>query len=190
MIGEKFGHIFDRPLRVIARKIPVNPNLITVSGFLFTIYASYLLSFNLRLGGIMVLVGSAFDVLDGVVARINNKTSEFGAYLDSVLDRYSDASILLGISFYMTGQGKMTEAALCLFVLIGSFLISYSRARAEGLGKKCKYGLMERPERLILISVGAIAGIIVPVLWILVVLTHFTVVQRVYSVWGLSRDRQ
>jgi archaetidylinositol phosphate synthase len=190
MIGGKFGHVFDRPLEKIARMIPLDPNTLTVTGFAITIVACATLVSNLQLGGILVLAGGVFDVLDGVVARVNGKSSRFGAFLDSILDRYSDALILLAIAWNLGKQANYPGVALCLVTLVGAFLISYSRARAEGLGENCKYGLMERPERVVLISLGAITGHIVPVLWMLVVLTHFTVIQRIYYVWRLTYEKK
>ncbi|MEJ2682770.1 MAG: CDP-alcohol phosphatidyltransferase family protein [Candidatus Sulfobium sp.] len=186
MLGEKLGHVFDKPLAGVARKIPFSPNVLTVAGFVVTVIASGVLLADLRTGGVVVLVGGAFDVLDGVVARINGRSSRFGAFLDSVLDRYSDAAILLAIAWNLADRNNYRGAMLCLGTLVGAFLISYTRARAEGLGENCNHGLMERPERVILISFGAIAGLMVPVLWALFVLTHFTVLQRIYHVWRLT----
>jgi phosphatidylglycerophosphate synthase len=190
MIGEKLGHVFDRPLEKVAKMIPLDPNTLTVTGFVITVAACSVLVSHLQLGGILVLVGGVFDILDGVVARINRKISRFGAFLDSVLDRYSDALILLAIAWNLGRQGNYHGVALCLLTMVGAFLISYSRARAEGLGESCNHGLMERPERVVLISLGAVTGQIIPVLWILVILTHFTVIQRIYHVWRLTGERK
>lgn len=190
MIGEKFGHFIDRPLARIAQKTPFSPNTITIAGFLVTVAASYVLVSDIMTGGILILAGGFFDMFDGVVARVNNKRTKFGAFLDSVLDRYSDSFILLAIAWNLGGNDNHTGAMLCLIALVGALLVSYVRARAEGLGEQCQYGLMERPERLILISFGAITGLIYPVLWILVILTHFTVFQRIYYVRKLMSDKK
>ncbi len=190
MIVDKFGHLFDKPLEKIARTIPLEPNTLTVTGFIVTVVACYVLASNLYLGGILVLAGGMFDVLDGVVARVNEKSSRFGAFLDSVLDRYSDALILLAVAWNLAGSHNYPGVALCLITMVGAFLISYSRARAEGLGERCTHGLMERPERLVLICLGAVTGYIIPVLWMLVVLTHFTVIQRIYFVWRTTYDKK
>jgi phosphatidylglycerophosphate synthase len=186
MLSEKFGHALDKPLGNIARKIPFSPNSLSITGFIITLFACCILSFDLLSGGFLILVGAIFDVLDGVVARAQNKMTRFGAFLDSVLDRYSDAFILLAIAYNMRNVSNTTGVMLCLGTLLGSFLISYARARAEGLGQECKYGIMERPERLILLSIGTISGFIIPVLWVLVVLTNFTVLQRIYYVWNAT----
>lgn len=186
MLGEKLGHFFDRPLENLARKIPFHPNVLTIGGFLVTVVASLALVSNLVLGGILVIIGGLFDVLDGVVARVNGKDSKFGAFLDSVLDRFSDAFILLAVGWNLFNLGNLSGMALSLFTLVGAFLISYTRARAEGLGENCSQGLMERPERILLLSLGAITGMIIPVLWVMVLLTQVTVFQRIYHVWKVT----
>lgn len=189
MLSEKFGHALDKPLQNLAGKIPFSPNTITVAGFLITVLSAYVLSFDLFFGGIIVLAGGFFDMLDGIIARTNNKTTRFGAFLDSFLDRVSDALIFLGIAWYFNTTDNKTGVILCLTVLVGSFLISYARARAEGLSAKCTVGIIERPERIILISFGLIIGFIMPALWILLVLTWFTVIQRIYYVWKTMEKR-
>jgi len=105
--------------------------------------------------------------------------SSYGAYLDSVLDRYADAGIMLAVFWNMFSRGNTAGMLLALASLSGSFLVSYARARAEGLGVSCSHGLMERPERIILVAVGAVSGHMIPVLWVMTILTHFTVIQRI-----------
>lgn len=191
MIGEKLGHALDKPLEPLAQRIPLTPNALSVIGFIITVTGSYILTTNLRIGGICIVIGGCFDMLDGIVARVNNRSTIFGAYLDSVLDRYADALMLLAIAWNLEQQNNQGGVLLCLGTLVGSFLISYARARAEGLGIACKHGLMERPERIILIAIGTITGFIIPVLWILLILTHVTVMQRLYYVWHQSiRDKR
>ncbi|MEW6068644.1 MAG: archaetidylinositol phosphate synthase [Nitrospirota bacterium] len=183
MLSAKLGHFLDIPLSPIAKRIPLSPNILTIVGFLITVFAAFIIPHNLRLGGILILIGGLFDMLDGIVARTRGKTSRFGAFLDSVLDRYSDAFIFLAISWYFAKNEDYTGAFLSLGTLIGAFLISYTRARAEGLGESCHTGIMERPERLILLIFAAITGWLLPVLWAMLVLTHITVIQRIYHVW-------
>jgi phosphatidylglycerophosphate synthase len=185
LLGNKLGHFFDRPLENLARAIPFHPNTLTVAGFLVTVVASLVLVSSLALGGVLVIAGGLFDVLDGVVARVNGKQTRFGAFLDSVLDRFSDACILLAIGLNLFRHDNLPGMALCVLTLVSSFLVSYVRARAEGLGKNCREGLMERPERILLLSLGAMTGFIVPILWILLILTQFTVFQRMYHVWKI-----
>jgi phosphatidylglycerophosphate synthase len=188
LIGGKFGNVFDKPLERLAKSIPFHPNAITTAGFLLTVLASGVLVSDLRLGGILVLVAGFFDILDGVVARAHDKKSAFGAFLDSVLDRYSDAFMLLAVGWNLARSGNQTGLILSLLSVVGSFLISYTRARAEGLGYDCKNGLLERPERVVLVSLGAISGLIIPVLWILAIFTHATALQRIYHVWKVTAE--
>lgn len=190
MLSARLGHFFDGPLNSIARRIPCSPNSLTIAGFLITVLAAFVIPYNIRYGGLLILVGGFFDMLDGVVARTTGRTTRFGAFLDSVLDRYSDAFIFLSIAWYMAEQGSHAGSFLSIGSMAGAFLVSYTRARAEGLGQSCKTGLMERPDRLILLVFGALTGLLLPVLWIMLVLTHVTVIQRMYHVWKLIRSRR
>ena len=126
-------------------------------------------------------------MLDGIIARINGRTTDFGAFLDSVLDRYSDSFLLLGFGWYFFKNGSISGMLLSAGTMIGTLVISYAKARAEGLGRNCHTGLMERPERIILMIFGALTGLALPVMWILLILTHVTVIQRVYHVWKIMR---
>jgi len=187
MLSNKYSHVFDKSLRRIAKIIPFSPNSLSIIGFLITLYACYRLSFDLLAGGALILIGALFDILDGAVARTKNRLTRFGAFLDSVLDRYSDAFIFLAIAYNLGHASNITGVILCVGTLLGSFMTSYSRARAEGIGEECKYGIIERPERIILISFGAMSGFIVPILWVLVVLTNFTAMQRIYYIWNVTK---
>lgn len=189
MLSAKLGHILDAPLSTIARRIPVSPNILTVTGFLVTIAAAFIIPHNLRLGGVLILIGGTFDMLDGITARTTGRVTKYGAFLDSVLDRYSDAALFLAFAWYLAGNNHHTGAFLSLGTLVGAFLISYVRARAEGLGESCHIGMLERPERIILLIVAAITGWMIPILWIMLILTHITVVQRIIHVWKkLNRE--
>ena len=187
MLGNLFGHFLDKPLSSVAKNIPFSPNAITVTGFMVTIMASVVLAHNLFWGGILIILGALCDMLDGLVARTNNKSSQFGAFLDSVLDRYSDSFLFLGLAWYFLKADSITGVCLSLMTMVGALLISYTRARAEGLGKTCNIGLMERPERIVLMSFGALTGWILPVMWAMLVLTHVTVFQRIYHVWKIMK---
>ena len=187
MFSAKLGHFLDTPLNQIARRIPLSPNTLTVMGFLTTVVAAFVIPQNIRLGGILILIGGVFDILDGVVARTKGKMTRFGAFLDSVLDRYSDAFLFLALAWYLAERGSHAGAFLSIGTLVGAFLISYTRARAEGLGKSCLTGIMERPERILLLAFAAITGWLLPILWIMLILTHITVFQRVHHVWRILR---
>ncbi len=183
MLSARLGHSLDAPLGFIAKRIPFSPNALTVTGFVITVIAAFIIPYNIRLGGIFIMIGGIFDMLDGIVARTSGKTTKFGAFLDSVLDRYSDAFLFLSIAWYLAAHGDHAGSFLSIGTMLGAFLISYARARAEGLEQECQTGIMERSERIILLIFATLTGWIVPVLWVMLVLTHATVIQRMYYVW-------
>lgn len=187
MISARVGNFFDKPLSKIAKKIQLNPNILTLTGFLLIIISAVIIPVNIKLAGIIIAIGSLFDMFDGVVARINGRVTKFGAFLDSVLDRYSDAFIFFGLVVFFLKRNEFTGVYLCLLNLIGSFLVSYTRARAEGMGYACHVGIMERPERIIFLIVATITGWLKPILWIMLILTHFTVFERIYHVWRVTK---
>jgi len=183
VLSAKLGHFLDTPLNHIAKRIPLSPNTLTIVGFLITVNAALMIPQSIRLGGLLILLGGIFDILDGVVARTKGKSTRFGAFLDSVLDRYSDAFLFLAIALYFLDKRNPIGIYLSLGTLVGAFLISYTRARAEGLGESCYTGILERPERIMLLAFATITGWLLPVLWIMLILTHITVLQRIYHVW-------
>ncbi len=183
MLSAKLGHILDKPLEPIARRITVSPNAITITGFIVTLIAASVIPFNLTAGGILILIGGLFDMLDGIVARTNSKNTKFGAFLDSTIDRYCDSLIFIAIAWYFFNQGYLYGLLITAGAMVGAVLISYVRARAEGLGIECKVGLMERPERIVLISLGCITGLIFPVITLIFFLNHLTVMQRIRHVY-------
>ena len=189
MIGAKLGHFLDAPLSPILKRIRIHPNIFTITGFIITAIAALVIPYNIKLGGLLILAGGLFDMLDGISARVNNKVTKFGAFLDSVLDRYSDAFLFLSVAWYLASKGEHNGAFLSLGTLVGAFLSSYARARSEGLGEDCKTGIMERPERIILLILAALTGWFTPILWIMFVLTHVTVLQRIYHVWNRMKMR-
>jgi phosphatidylglycerophosphate synthase len=188
MLSARLGHFLDAPLGSIAKRIPFSPNALTIAGFLITVLAAFVIPQNIKLGGILILISGIFDMLDGMVARTKGKTSKFGAFLDSVLDRYSDAFLFLSLSYYLAANGNHTGSFLSLGTLVGAFLISYARARAEGLGESCHTGIMERPERIILLIFATLTGWIIPVLWLMLVFTHITVAQRICHFRKMTRS--
>ena len=167
----------------------ITPNTVTVAGlFLNGAVAFVLATGRLQAGGILLLLAGGFDMLDGALARRTKNFSTFGAFLDSTLDRYSEAIVLIGLVYAQTIDRHTLNVTLIAAMLTGSFLISYTRARAEGLGIECKVGLLPRPERIIVLAVGLIFfSILTPVLIILVVLTNLTAVQRILHVWRSTR---
>lgn len=188
MISYRLGHFLDRPLSPVARRVAIiHPNIFTITGFLITAAAALVIPLNLRLGGLLILVGSLCDMFDGVLARVNGRSTRFGAFLDSLLDRYSDAFIFLALAWHLAGNKDHTGAFLSIGTMLGALLVSYARARAEGLGIDNRDGLMERPERIILVIFATLTGWLKPSLWILFVLTHATVVQRSCAVWKAEK---
>jgi CDP-diacylglycerol--glycerol-3-phosphate 3-phosphatidyltransferase len=139
----------------------------------------------LVVGGFAFLLASAFDALDGAVARATNSASPFGAFLDSVMDRYSESALFIGLLALFTSRQQFDMAVVSSVALVGSLLVSYARARAEGLGVDCEVGILQRPERVVLLGAGLIFAdaLLVPVIWLLAVVTNATVVQRIIHVW-------
>ncbi|MCC6346373.1 MAG: CDP-alcohol phosphatidyltransferase family protein [Nitrospirales bacterium] len=190
MLGAKLGHFLDKPLEPLARRISVSPNILSILGFLITVAAAGVLPFHPRSGGLLILLGGFFDMLDGIVARTNGKRTTFGAFFDSTLDRYSDSLLFLAVAWYFFNASNLAGVLLTIGGLVGSLLISYVRARAEGLGLDCHVGLLERPERIVLLAAGCMAGWLFPVAVALFLLSHITVVQRILYVRKRSRGMQ
>ncbi len=182
MIGARFGHFLDKPLAPLAKRITVDPNFITLAGLFVTIVAAITIPGHLFLGGLLILAGGAFDMLDGLVARANGRSTKFGAFLDSTLDRYADSALFIGAAWYFYDAGNNAGILLSAGSLVGSLMISYARARAEGLDIGCNVGVMERPERVILLALGCITGFLLPAVAIIFLFSHFTVIQRIVHV--------
>jgi CDP-diacylglycerol--glycerol-3-phosphate 3-phosphatidyltransferase len=187
MISSKIGHKLDPYIYTVVKYLlgkRVNPNLLTFSGFILNAGAALLLATGYTKGGGFAILGAGLcDLMDGAMARNQGRATPFGAFFDSVMDRYSDLIVLLGILLYYTRRGSTGMVVLTSVVLIGTALVPYVRARAEGVIEKCAVGLLERAERIVLLAVGALFDVMVPILWILAVLTHFTVVQRIHYTW-------
>ncbi len=165
----------------------ISPNMLTVIGFAVALVVAFVLaSGQLRLGGVLMILAAVFDAFDGTLARVSNRTSRFGAFLDSTLDRYSESVIFLGLLVYYFQAGIQTEAILAVVALVGSLMVSYTRARAEGLGLNIKSGLLTRVERVLILIVGLISGWMLVALWLLAILSNFTALQRIYAAWRLT----
>lgn len=187
MLRDKVVELFDKPLLSIAKNLNINPNVVTITGFFITLLTAIIIPQNLLLGGTLILFGGIFDRLDGIIAKVNNRATDFGAFLDSLTDRYSDSFLFLGFSWYFIKTGSVLGLFLSISTMIGALITSYARARAEGLGRECRVGLMERPERIVLMAFGAITGWVIPVMVLMLVLIHFTVIQRIYHVWKIMK---
>jgi CDP-diacylglycerol--glycerol-3-phosphate 3-phosphatidyltransferase len=177
-------------------RLPVTPNQVTVAGMLLTFASAALVaSGHLLPGGVVLAFAGTFDILDGALARATNRTYPYGAFFDSTLDRYSEGAIYVGIAIYFLGTGSPLvrwEVLATLLALAGSFLVSYVRARAQSLGFKCDSGFFARPERVFVTVLGLVFGgtALTIVILALAVLTNFTVVQRIWEVWGQAREHR
>ena len=166
----------------------VSPTQLTLIGFALNLAVAVVLGAGyLQVGGALVILAGAFDSLDGALARVANRKTTFGAFLDSTLDRYSEAALLLGLLYDASRRGDLAVEVLAYVVIVGSLLVSYTRARAEGLGLDCEVGIAPRPERVIILGLGLILGLELPALAILAVLTHVTAVQRIFHVYALTK---
>jgi CDP-diacylglycerol--glycerol-3-phosphate 3-phosphatidyltransferase len=169
-------------------RLGLTANMLTVIGLVLNAaVAAVIASGHPRWGGALLLVASAFDMLDGAVARATGTTSKFGGFLDSTLDRYSESVVLLGVLIYFLNTNDAKTGSILVFIAtVGSLMISYARARAEALGWKASVGLVARPERVILLALCLLIGRPLWALWALAVLTHVTAVTRILHVWRIS----
>jgi len=175
------------PAELVA-KTRISPNIVTALGLLVALVTAWVLyTGHFFLGGFLVLVSGAFDMLDGAVARISGRSTRFGAILDSTFDRLSEAALFLGLLAYYANQGSFQEVVLVGAALVGSMMTSYVRARAEVLGLKCEVGLFTRPERVILLAIGLIFNQMLVILWIIAVLSNLVAWQRLFYVWQQLR---
>jgi CDP-diacylglycerol--glycerol-3-phosphate 3-phosphatidyltransferase len=176
----------------LAQRLGLRPNTLTFIGLGLNLLAAWALAVGEWLQGCsLIVLAGFFDILDGAVARNCRQTSAFGSFLDSVLDRYSDLSLLVGLMIFYSRERLILYQVLVGAALMGTALIPYTRARAETLIPRCNVGFMERPERVLLIFLGAAIQSVMPVvLWILAVFTNVTVIQRVHYTWRQMRERE
>ena len=170
----------------------LTPNAISMVGLIGNLAAAVLIWQGLYfLGGVAFIVGSVMDTLDGRYARASGKGTLFGAFLDSTLDRIEEGLVLTAVAYRFALSGDQFAAAMCVVVVLGSLMVSYTRARAEALGVECKVGLATRPVRVVILSIGLVfakgagvidADLLAPAIYTMAALTAFTVVQRVWHV--------
>jgi CDP-diacylglycerol--glycerol-3-phosphate 3-phosphatidyltransferase len=161
----------------------VHPDAITVIGtLLVAVAAAAIIQGNLFLGGILVFIGLPLDALDGAVARLRDYARPFGAFLDSTLDRYADGMLFGALALYGERTNSSDVLILSLVGMIGAYAVSYTRARAEGLGLECRVGVFTRMERTVILLTLLWTGWVVLGLWILAIGTHFTALQRIWYV--------
>ena len=157
----------------------IHPNVLTAFGLVINIVAAAMLAFGqFRWAGVVIIGAGLFDMVDGRVARETNRVTKFGGFFDSVLDRYSDLALYMGLLVYYASINRFPYIVLTAIAMTGSVMVSYTRARAENSIPKCKVGFLERPERIVLIIIGALFLRMAPVLWVIAVLSNLTVVHR------------
>jgi CDP-diacylglycerol--glycerol-3-phosphate 3-phosphatidyltransferase len=190
-IRRNLAYRITSPIVGILSKSGITPNALTLTNLALNIVAAYVIATgHFLLGGVLILGSGLFDLLDGALARFSKQTTKLGAVLDSTVDRISEAATLCGLLiWYVPQEGATLEIVLILAVLIGSFLVSYIRARAEGLGWQCQVGLFTRAERVIVLAVGLLINQIFVALCILTVFVFVTVVQRLVYVWKQEKTK-
>lgn len=192
MLSAKVGHSLDplilRVYRLIFRDRIISPNTVTLCGAVLGALVCCAVAFGYLIVGAILLVASGLlDLVDGALARHYEKTTPFGGFLDSVLDRYSDLLVMLGLLIYFVREGDASFAIITFVASIGTAIIPYARARAEAASLSCTVGIMERPERLLIIVAGLFLNLLPYTVVALAVLTHVTVFQRILYVKGQTQ---
>ena len=187
MVTRRIGEVLRWVLYKIVHALAatgVEPNFLTFLGLVINIVAAFLFakgSFPAA-GGVMILAG-LFDMVDGRVARAQGRVTKFGAYFDSVIDRYSDVGLFFGLLIYYASVNRFRYAVLVGVAMAGSVMVSYARARAESLIPECKAGFWDRPERIVLLILGALTNKMAPALWLLAIGPNITVIHRIVHTW-------
>jgi len=181
-------------------RLGVTPNMLTGIGLLLSVLTALVIAQGfLFAGGWLVLFAGIFDMFDGAMARVRNAATTFGAFLDSTLDRYSESIILFGLLWYVMQHPDMQDSlwpaaheqnwmiGFIYVAVVGSLMVSYTKARAEGLGIECKTGLLARPERVIILAIGLLTNTGIWALALLAVFSNVTAVERIIAVWRKAR---
>ncbi len=182
-IGRACRWLLDKIVHALA-STGVHPNLLTFIGLIINLWAALLFAAGrfVAAGGVMFLAG-VFDLVDGRVARAQGRVTKIGGFFDSVIDRYSDLVLFLGLLVYYARVNRFFYAVLVGVAMSGSVMVSYARARAESLIPTCRVGFWERPERLVLMILGAVGNRMAPVLWLLAIGPNISVVHRILHTW-------
>lgn len=167
----------------------IHPNVLTFIGLLINIYAAVLLaSGKFFYAGLVIIGAGLFDMVDGRVARETHRVTRFGAFFDSVIDRYSDLALLMGLLVYYANINRNFYVVLTGIVMTVSIMISYTRSRSENVIPLCKVGFLERPERVVLLIIGALFDKMAPVLWVITVIGNITVAHRMLHTWDVTKQ--
>lgn len=186
-IGQGGRYLWAKIVKAFAAA-HINPNVLTAIGFGINVFAAYLFAYGyFRWAGATVILAAVFDLTDGPVARVTKRVTPFGGFFDSVVDRYSDLLLLVGLLVYYGRIYRFWYVTLVAIAMIGAVMTSYTRARAENLIPKCKVGFLERPERIVLIIIGALTDRMAPVLWVITVFSQLTVIHRIIFTYQQTR---
>ena len=168
------------PLAAVLDRIGASANQVSVAGFVLNVGAAGLVvTGHLAAAGALYLLAGLLDLLDGVLARTGGNPTRFGAFLDSTLDRASEGVVFAAIGYRFAAEGAAVDAGIVVLALLGSVLVSYVRARAEGLGAECRAGIATRAERVILVAIGLLSGLLAEAIYAVTVLTAVTALQRI-----------
>jgi CDP-diacylglycerol--glycerol-3-phosphate 3-phosphatidyltransferase len=190
LIGKVFGVAIHQIVRWLALS-RIHPNILTFLGLVINIYAAYLFSVGrFRWAGAVIIGAGLFDMVDGRVARASGQVTRFGGFFDSVIDRYSDLALLMGLLVYYASISRPFYIVLTAIVMTGSVMISYARARAECTIPKCKVGFLERPERIVLLIIGALFDRMAAVLFVIAVLSNLTVIHRMIYTFKVCKQME
>lgn len=188
------GTVCMFPLRAIINAsvaLGIHPNVLTLIGVLINVVAAVALGKeHFVLAGVIMIVANIFDFIDGKVATETGLISKFGGFWDSVIDRFSDIALFIGLIFLYSHLGRTDYVMITALAMMFSIMTSYTRARAESLIKTCKVGFMERPERIVLFMIGAFTNRMAGVLWVILVLSVFTVADRIILTYRELHDSQ
>jgi CDP-diacylglycerol--glycerol-3-phosphate 3-phosphatidyltransferase len=193
--GRACGVLLDAIVRLLALS-RINPNALTVMGLVVNTYAAFLFGYannenQSRMffyAGLVIIGSGFFDLVDGRVARLSNQVTRFGGFFDSIVDRYSDASLFFGLLVFYARGNRFFYVVLAALAMISAIMVSYARARAESLIGLCRVGFMERPERLVLLIIGALFNVMAPALWVIGVLSTITVIHRIVYTWQRTKE--
>ena len=195
ILPERLQSIFLKilsPLTHLLTKWGVSPNTITLAGLIITVLAALAFTAGyIRLGGVLVLLGGLCDTIDGAIARSTGKTTRYGAFYDSVIDRYSELVMFFGITAHFVLVKDYLTVIAVFFAMCGSIMVSYTRARGESLGYKTEVGIMQRAERIVLLGAGALFHItaLKIAIWLIAVLANLTALQRIRHVYKQNENR-
>ena len=174
----------------------ISPNVLTFIGLVINAGAAVLFGYAnadnqaslFRWAAAVIIGAGIFDMVDGRVARATGQVTHFGGFFDSVIDRYSDVALYFGLLVYYARANRFFYVVLTALVMVTSLMISYTRARSENMIKQCKVGFMERPERIVLVIIGALFNRMAPILWVIAVIGNITVIHRIWYTYDMTRE--